>query len=119
MSERDFDEDEWGDEESVDEADTEVDDPDDESTFAGKAEMTVADIEFDDSHEVVRTNRTLSMDFRVRVKFEVIEPPRVFDAEIQQMFKRLVRSAITDTPHRLGTVVGFDVETFKPEPEED
>lgn len=114
MSDRheDIDEDEWDDEESVDPDDVEVEEDDDE--LDGPAEMRVADIEFDDSHEVVRQNRTIKMVMLVTAEIEVIEPPQVYDAEVHQQIKRKVRDALTSYhAGQLGTVTSFSVKTHR------
>lgn len=67
-----------------------------------------SDINGTDEDIVVKTNRTIRVQFSGYVDIEVVEPPQVFEAEIKQAVKRTILTAIA--AHKLGAATGYNLE---------
>lgn len=75
---------------------------------------TSADINPDDSHAVIRQNRRIKVWFSGTLEVNVIEPPQVFDAEIEQALRRQIMSACAGLKLGSPSAVAVDITTSEP-----
>lgn len=86
------------------------DDGDEGSDEEGPDQLTIADIELNDSHAFVKTNREGRLHLSIDLTWEVIEPPNVYDAEIHRQIKQQIRDALLAyRSTNVATITGFKV----------
>jgi hypothetical protein len=86
-----------------------IDPSSDDESLEVLAPATSADVVPDESHETVRQNRSVTIYFAGQIDVNVIEPPMVFNAEIEQAIRRQVMTALANV--KLGSASNISIRT--------
>lgn len=95
------------------------DDFDDHSSEYGTDLVPAAsndDVTPDDSHATIRQNRSVTIHFEGYVSVSVIEPPQVFNAEIEQAVQRRLMGGLAGLTLGSPSNINVNVSASEPEP---